>query len=61
MVPTASRATPARAIERDREQSTTCDLLGVSRSTLYSLIGQHLLRRVHLGRRALIPAEESLD
>ncbi|MGH8923242.1 MAG: helix-turn-helix domain-containing protein [Acidimicrobiia bacterium] len=36
----------------------TCELLGVSRSTLYRLIGQRLLRRVHLGRRTLIPAEE---
>jgi excisionase family DNA binding protein len=36
----------------------TCELLGVSRSTLYRLIARHVLRRVHLGRRTLIPADE---
>jgi excisionase family DNA binding protein len=36
----------------------TCEMLGISRSTVYRLIARRQLRRVHLGRRALIPATE---
>jgi excisionase family DNA binding protein len=36
----------------------TCEMLGISRSTVYRLIARRQLRRVHLGRRALIPASE---
>ena len=34
------------------------ELLGVSRSYLYTLIDRGDLRRVKLGRRSLIPADE---
>ena len=33
-------------------------LLGISRSGLYALIDNGTLRRLHIGRRALIPAVE---
>ena len=55
MIRTIPRNMPQRAAYSVAE---TCEILGVSRSTLYRLIARCELRRVHLGRRALIPASE---
>jgi len=46
---------PERAAYSVKE---TCELLGLSRSTLYRLIQRRAVRRVHVGRRPLIPAGE---
>jgi excisionase family DNA binding protein len=55
---------PAKTIPRNMSPraaysvAETCEMLGISRSTVYRLIARRQLRRVHLGRRALIPASE---